>query len=157
MGRRYVAVLDALPVSAECDLFYIEAPSTAVVVLHEVVVTQDLSETSEQLPLGIYRTATDDSTNGTAITPRPLEAGDTAFSGVVKKNFTGAALAAETIPLYRQSQNVLGGWHILFTPETRPVISPSGTNNQRMVIKLETAPTAQLTMSGYIVIEEIGG
>jgi hypothetical protein len=156
MGRRYVAPVEALSVaqSAAVELWFVKAPSDAVVVLHEVVVTQDASETSEQLPLEIFRTATDQSAKGSSITPAPLESGDAAFSGTVRSNIlTGDTFATKTTALFRQSQNVLGGWHMLWTPETRPVVSPSG----QLVVKLPVGPGAALTVSGYIVFEEIGG
>jgi hypothetical protein len=155
MGRKYTAVLDAVSISAVCDIFFLAAPSDAVVVLHEVAITQDQSETSEQLPLNIFRTATDNSANGTSNTPAPLEAGDAAFGGTVRTNITAASLSAETTMLARSSQNVLGGWHFLWTPETRPVLSPSG----KLAVKVDAAPGGGngLTFSGYLTFEEIGG
>jgi hypothetical protein len=155
MGRMYVtAPLDALSVAAVCELFFIAAPADASVILHEVVVTQDTSETSEQLPINIFRTATDQSAKGTANTPPPLQAGDAAFGGTVRTNIlTAETFATETTMLFRQSQNVLGGWRWLWTPETRPVLSPSG----RLCVKLDAAPAAALPISGYVIFEEVGG
>jgi len=150
----YTVPLDALSVAVVAELWFVTAPADSAVVLHEVVITQDTSETSEQLPVIIFRTATDQSAKGTSKTPAPLKAGDAAYGGVVRSYIvTGDTFATETTPLYRQSQNVLGGWHFLFTPETRPVISPS----TYLCIKLDAAPTAALPISGYIILEEIGG
>lgn len=154
MGRRYTAALDALSVSAVCELFNVIAPADAVVAIHEVLITQDAGETSEQLPVRIFRTATDQSAKGSANTPAPLEVGDAAFGGTVRTNvLTAETFATETTMLFCQSQNVLNGWHWLWTPETRPILSPSG----KLCIKLDAAPAAALTFSGYVVFEEIGG
>ena len=154
MGRMYTAPIDALSVAVVAELWALAAPADSVVVLHEVVITQDTSDDSEMLPVNIFRTATDQAAKGTGITPAPLNAGDAAFGGTCRRYIVAAdTLATETTPLFRQSQNVLGGWHWLFTPETRPVISPSGI----IVIKLDAAPNAALPISGYIVFEEIGG
>jgi len=153
MGRMYTAVIDGISVSAVADLFWLAAPADACVVVHEIVVTQDTSESSEQLPLNVFRTATDNSGNGTANTPAPLEVGDPAFGGTVRTNITGGSLSAETTMLHRESQNILNGWHILPTPECRIVLSPSG----RMAVKLDAAPSAALPISARIVFEEIGG
>jgi len=154
MGRMYVAPLSALSVAVVAELWAITAPADSAVVLHEVVITQDTSETTEQLPIQIFRTATDQSAKGTGVTPAPLNAGDAAYGGTVRRYIvTGDTFATVTTLLFRQSQNVLGGWHWLFTPETRPVISPS----THMIIKLDAAPTAALPISGYVVFEEIGG
>jgi hypothetical protein len=154
MGRLYTAVMDAQAVAAVDELFFVAAPADAVVVIHEVVITQDTSETSEQMPVNIFRTATDQAAKGTANTPAPHQVGDPAFGGVVRTHIlTAETFATETTPLFRQSQNVLNGWHWLWTPETRPVLSPSG----RLVVKLDVAPAASLPISGYITFEEIGG
>lgn len=154
MGRIYTAPLDAVSVAAVCELFFVAAPADACVAIHEIAITQDTSETSEQLPVRVFRTATDQSAKGTGITPAPLEAGDPAFGGTVRSNIlTAETFATETTMLYCQSQNALAGWHWLFTPETRPILSPSG----RLCVKLDAAPAASLPISGYLVVEEIGG
>lgn len=154
MGRRYVAVMDAQAVAAVCELFYVKAPTDAVVVIHEVRISQDSIEVSEMLPVNIFRTATDQAAKGSANTPAPLEAGDAAFGGTVRTNIlTAETFATETTALFRQGQNVLNGWHWLWTPETRPVISPGAG----ICVKLDAAPAASLTMSGCVIFEEIGG
>ena len=150
----YAAVLDAQEVEAVCELFYIAAPADAIVKIHEIVVTQDDRETSEQLPLNIFRTATDQGAKGDSNTPAPLESGDAAFGGTVRTNILAAAtLATETTMIMRQAQNILTGWNLLPTPETRIVISPSG----RLCIKLDAEPTNSINISGYVIFEEIGG
>lgn len=154
MGRMYSAVLDAQAVAAVCELFFIAAPSDAIVVIHEISITQDGSETSEQLPLNVFRTATDQAAKGAANTPAPLQSGDAAFGGTVRTNIlTAETFATETTMLLRQSQNILNGWQILPTPECRIVLSPSGM----LVIKLDAAPSASINISGYVIFEEIGG
>lgn len=149
MGRMYTVLMDAISVSAAKDLMRISAPSDAIVVLHEVKVTQDTIETSEQLPIQINRASTDGT--GTGATARALEDGSQAFGGSAVVNLT-----ADTTPgniLWREAQNILNGWHYLPTPESRPVISPSG----RIVVRLDAAPDAGTTFSVVAVIEEIGG
>mgnify|MGYP001014350979 CR=1 FL=1 len=154
MGRMYVAPIDAVAVAAVCELFYIAAPSDAVVRLHEVVITQDASEVSEQLPFRIFRTVTDQSAKGSAITPAPLASGDAAFGGTVRSNIlTAETFATETTMLISESQNILTGFRYLPTPESRIDISPTAG----LVVKLDAAPSASLTISGYAVFEEIGG
>ena len=158
MGRIYTAVMDATAVAAVCELFFIAAPTDSVVVIHEIVITQDTSETSEQLPLNIFRTATNQSAKGAANTPAPHHVGDPAFGGVVRTNIlTAETFATETTLLQRQSQNQLNGWHILPTPETRIVLSPTAGVAAYLVIKLDVAPSASISISGYVTFEEIGG
>ncbi len=145
MGRMYTASLDALSVAAVCELFFLAAPSDAVVEIHEIVITQDTSETSEQLPLNVFRTATNQSAKGASNAPAPLEVGDPAFGGTVRTNIlTAETFAAETTMLMRQAQNVLNGWHILPTPETRIRLSPGGY----LCIKLDAAPALPYPSAG---------
>ena len=158
MGRIYTAVMDGIAVAAVCELFYIACPTDAVTVIHEVVITQDASETSEMLPLNIFRTATDQAAKGTAGVVNPHQVGDPAYGGVVRTNIlTAETFATETTLLFRQSQNELNGWHILWTPETRPVLGPTAGTASRLCIKLDVAPSASINISGYVTFEEIGG
>lgn len=158
MGRMYTAVMDGQAVAAVDELFFICAPTDAIVVIHEVMITQDASETSEQMPINIFRTATDQAAKGTANTPAPHEVGDAAFGGVVRTHIlTAETFATETTMLYRMSQNQLNGWHWLWTPETRPVLGPTAGAASRLVVKLDVAPSASINISGYITFEEIGG
>jgi hypothetical protein len=154
MSRMYTAVIDATAVAAVCEIFYIKSPADAVTRIHEIFISQDTSETSEQLPLNIFRTATDQAAKGTANTPNPLSAGDAAYGGTVRTNIlTAETFATETTMLMRQSMNALNGWHILPTPECRIDISP-GTG---VCVKLDAAPASSLPISGYVTFEEIGG
>ena len=154
MGRMYVAPLDAVSVGAVCELFYIAAPADAVVRIHEIKITQDTSEISEQIPLRIFRTVTDQAAKGASITPPPLSVGDPAFGGTVRSNIlTAETFATETTMLLSESQNMLNGFHVLPTPECRIDLSPSG----KLVVKLDAAPSASFPISGYMIFEEIGG
>ncbi len=161
MGRMYTATMNAVSVSTIAELFAINSSASTIVVIHEILITQDTQVTSAQLPLYIFRTATDQSAKGSALTPAPLLVGDTAFNGNVRSNIlTGATFATVTTVLMRQAQNILNGWHILPTPECRIILSPrvtTTTTGANLIIKLDTAPSVALPISGYIVFEEIGG
>jgi hypothetical protein len=158
MGRVYTAVIDATAVAAVCEIFFIAAPTDSIVVIHEVMITQDTSETSEQMPVNIFRTATNQSAKGTSNTPTPHNVGDAAFGGVVRTNIlTAETLATETTMLFRMAQNQLNGWHWLWTPETRPVLSPTAGVAAYLCVKLDVAPSASIPISGYMTFEEIGG
>ena len=157
-GRVYYASIDAVAVTAVVDLFFIAAPSDAVVYIEEVSITQDTIETSEQQPLMLFRTTTDNSAVGTANTPNPKEVGDPAFGGTVRTNITGASLSAETTPSRRESQNILNGWHWLGSyEEPLLILSPTAGTAGRASIKVDVAPAASTSYSGYVKIREIGG
>jgi hypothetical protein len=163
VGRVYRCVIDAMSVSIVNDLLWIGSPTDAVTYIEEIAITQDASETSEQLPLMLFRTATDQSTSGTALTCEPIEFGEPAYGGTVRQNLLGSgsptpALSTETNVLLRESQNVLNGWHWKGSyEEPLMVLSPTAGAAGRACLKLDTAPAAALTLSGYVVIREIGG
>lgn len=154
-GRIYSAVFEGVSVSVAQDFFELTAPSVMAVCVHEIHITQDAAEASEQLPVHIIRvpaTVTSGS-GGAAVTPRKMESGSPAASSTVERNNTTVATTSGTLEVLRRlGDNVLNGWHWVFIPETRLWLAPSGV----LVVRLATAPGAALTMSGELVFEEIG-
>jgi hypothetical protein len=148
----YSATFEEVAVSAVQDLFEINAPSSAVVVVHGLVISQSSDAgdaASEQLNVLIHRGTTSGS-GGTTPTARPLMVGYAAFAGTVEANNTSQS--TEGVQLHAECFNVMAGLNIWWTPECRPVISPSG----RLIVELQTAPADALTMSGTIYFESIG-
>lgn len=153
MGRMYSAAFEQVSVTAAQDLFEINAPADSVVVLHGLTISQssDAGDSqSEQLPLLIHLGSSTGS-GGTTATPSPMHLGDAAFGGTVTVNNTSQS--TEGTILHAESFNVMAGLALWWTPETRPVISPS----DRLIIELQSAPTDALTMDGTVYIEELGG
>ena len=153
MGRMYSATFEEVAVTAVQDLFEVVAAADSVVVVHGLIISQstDAGDTeSEQLNVLIHRGSTSGS-GGTTVTPAPMNLGDAAFGGTVEANNT--TQATEGTILHAEAFNVMAGLAIWWTPETRPVISPSG----RLIVELQTTPADSLTMSGTIYLEEIGG
>lgn len=161
MGRFYTAVFKGIAVTAAQDLFEIAAPTDAVVIIHEWTLTQttELGDAAEeQLLLTTNRgvgTVTSGS-GGATVTPQPISDGDPAFGGTVERNNT-TQMAAGTGTLETDLEvhawNVRVPYQKIYTPETRPVISPGN----RWTLELETVPADSITMNGFIVFEEIGG
>ena len=149
MGRMYSVVMDAVAVTAAQDLIRISAPSDAIVVIHEVKVTQENTETSDQVAIQLQRSSTDGT--GSAATPEQFESGDPAFGGTAVTNLTVATTLSDL--LWREGFNVLNGFHWLPTPETRIVVSPSA----RFVVRIDDAPAASTTVTAVVLFEEIGG
>lgn len=153
MGRMYAAVFEEVAATAAQDLFEINAPSDAVVVLHSLHLSQssDAGDAqSEQLAILIHRASTSGS-GGSTVTATPLNVGDAAFGGTVEANNT--TQGTEGTFVHSEAFNVMAGISIVWTPETRPVLSPSG----RIVIEMQTTPADSLTLNGTVYFEEIGG
>lgn len=160
MGRMYTAQFSAVAVTAAQDLFEIAAPADAVVVIHEwgIFQTSDVGDAQEEI-LRLETTrgvgAVTSGTGGTAPTAQPIQDGDAAFGGTVEVNNT-TRMAAGSGTLETLAQH---GWNVrvpfekIYTPQQMPVISPSN----RWTLALPGAPLDSLTVSGYVVFEEIGG
>lgn len=150
MGRMYSAVFEEVAVSAVQDLFEIVAPADCAVVIHGFEISQSSDTDSEMLNLLVHRGSTSGS-GGSTPTPAPMMVGDAAFGGTCEANNTSQS--TEGTHLHAACFNVLTGYIWMPTPETRPVLSPSG----RLIIELQTTPGDALTMSGVAYFEEIGG
>jgi len=152
-GLIYTATFEEVAVTSAQDFFEIVAPSDAVVVVHSFEISQssDAGDAeSEQLSLLLHRGSTSGS-GGSAVTARPMQVGFPAAGSTVETNNT--TQGAEGDILWSGSFNVLAGYEKIYTPEMRPVLSPGG----RIILELQTAPADELTMSGVITFEEIGG
>ncbi len=157
MGRMYTAVFESVAVSALQDFFEITGAADSITILHSCVITQETEvadAAEEMLTVVIQQGATTSGSGGSGPTANPILLGDAAFGGAIEVNNTTEASAGTIVNMYRESFNVRVGWFYRPTPEERLVISPSA----RMTITLiSTTPADEITMSGTIIIEEIGG
>ncbi len=150
MARTYSIDTTIAALSTAKDILRLSAPSTGVVELIRVEVTQDASETSEQLPLSIFRAST--AGTGTSRTARPYEVLDPAFSGSAVSDLSADTTKSPSEPLWTSAQNVLAGWLYHPVPDERIVIPPSGS----IAIRLEAAPAAALATRIVCTFKEIG-
>lgn len=154
----YVASFDAVAVSAAQDLISVQTDDDKVVIVHEAKFTQssDAGDAeSEQLRFSLSRgvgyTA---GSGGSSVNAQPLDAGDAADSATVRANDTTQATAGagSLTNLMATAEHVQAGWHYLPTPEMRPAVGGSSA----LIFALDAAPSDALTMSGYVIFEEIG-
>jgi hypothetical protein len=152
-GLIYSVVFEEVAVTADQDLFEIVAPSDAAVLIHVLTLSQssDAGDSESELLSILMHRGTTSGSGGSAATPRPMQAGFPAAGSTVEVNNT--TKSTEGVQLYADAFNVQLGLQKIWTPETRPVISPSG----RIVIEVQTAPADSITMSGTLIFEEIGG
>lgn len=149
MAKKFFTIaVDSIAVTAAKDLLRVSAPATGMVGLCELRISQDASETSEQLPFQVHRASNDGT--GTAITPKPTDPGDT-FGGTAVYNLSADTTLTDL--MYREAVNVLNGLHwvaswegsIIWTP-------PSG----RLVVRLDAAPAASLNFNVWALMAELG-
>lgn len=150
-GRMYSATFEEVAVTAAQDLFELTAPSTGMVIVHGIVLSQssDAGDSeSEQLNVLIHRGSTSGS-GGSTPTPAPLMVGSAASGVTVEANNT--TQGNEGTILHSECFNVMAGMQFWPTPECRHVIPPSG----QYTVELQTAPADEITMSGTIYFEEL--
>lgn len=156
MSRVYTVQFNGVAVTAQQDLFEIVAPADAVVVIHDLHLSQltEVADAAEEQLLVLMKSGqTTSGAGGTAPTAVPVELGDAAFGGTVEVNNTTKATLGTIVTHAAWHWNVRVPFDVVFTPETRPVLSPS----RRWTLELATTPADSITMGGYATIEEIGG
>lgn len=155
MGRIYTAQFTDVAVTAIQDLFELVAPSDGIVVIHDLHLSQksDVGDSAEEI-LNVQMTSgqTTSGSEGSSVTPVPKEVGDAAFGGTCEANNTTQAADGTIVTHYSWDWNIRMPFDKIWTPETRPVLSPS----RRMCVELPAAPGDSITMSGTITFEEIG-
>lgn len=156
IGRTYTVQFNGVAVTAQQDLFEINAPADAVVELLEFHVSQssDVGDAQEEGLSILFKSGqTVSGSGGSAPTAVPLSLGDAAFGGTVEVNNTTKANTGTIVTHDAINWNIRVPLDVIFTPETCKPLSPSA----RMTIELATTPADSLTMSGYAVFREIGG
>lgn len=154
MGRIYTAQFAAVAVTAATDLFEINVASTKIVKIHEIhlMQTTDLGDAAEEvLAIKMISGYTSSGSGGSAPTAAPHEIGDAAYAGTVEVNNTTQANTGTAVTHYTWGWNIRVPFQMVFTPETRKAVAPSG----RLVIT-NSAPADSITVSGTCVFEEIG-
>lgn len=156
MGRMYTVQFNGVAVTAQQDFFEIVAPADAVVLLHRIGLSQstEVGDAQEEgLSILLKSGQTTSGSGGTAPTAVPRQLGDAAFGGTTEVNNTTKASTGTIVTHYAWNWNVRLPFEHVFTPEERPSLSPS----QRGTVELGTTPADSITVSGYLVFEELGG
>ena len=160
MARRYTTLFNAVAVTAAQDLFELNNAHDQAVKIKEIHVTQDTEAgdaQSEQQRFTLKRAAGSytSGSGGSTHTPAKTSFGDPASGCTSEINNTSRAVAGTgTLDVLAvQCENVHNGFHYVATPGEEIEISPS----QAFIVGLEGAPVDSITMSGYMVFEEVGG
>lgn len=147
----YTAYIDITGISTNKTLMLIQSPSTAVVEIIGIHVTNLDVETSEQLSIGLFKVSTLGSPSGTSVTPEKHETGDATAAATLTGNLSVEPTAYATNPIDKQGVNNLAGYHYDPIPEERPIVAPSGA----MGVRLLVSPTS-FNCSVMVVFREIG-
>ena len=158
MGRVYRVPFNAVAVTAQQDFFEILAATGKHCIIHEWCLTQstEVGDTSEEgLNVKMNRgTGATSGSGGTTVTPVILQASDAAAGMTAEANNTTKMTAGGGSITLEETHN----WNIrmpyrqIYTPETRPQIAPG----ERKTLELATTPADSITVSGYMIVEELG-
>lgn len=160
MGKLYTVTFTAVAITAQQDLFEITAASSRVLLIHGVELSQstevgDAAEEGLAIVMKRGTSLTTSGSGGSSATPAPLEVNQGAAGSTAEVNNT-TKLAVGTGAI---TTLIATNWNIratpmawMFTPELRPVVSPS----ERFAVELATTPADSITTSGTLWFEEIG-
>jgi len=153
--RQYTIPIDAVAVSAVQDFFEVNCAATLPVRIVECFIGQssDAGDAEdEQLRVRLIRTHSTSGSGGSSVTPVALNPGDAAFGGTAEINNTTPATGGSPVTIACACFNVRGGLAYRPIERSHAIVSPGG----RFVVNLPAAPADALTVSGHLVIEEIG-
>lgn len=159
MGRIYTASVAPASLSVASDIFEVLAPADAAVEILEWELWQitDLGDAAEEvLTIELVRGigSVTSGSGGSTTTPQPVEDGEAAFGGTVEtQNTTRMAAGSGSLEVAdRLGWNIRAPRQHIYTPEQRPIISPSN----RWTLSI-LAPADAITIGGRVVLREIGG
>ena len=159
MGRLYMATIDITIAPDQVDIFELRVvlAGDSPCAIHEFLITTDIeTDTNEkQIELefsrrkGTYTTGV----GGATPTPAPISSKDAAADATVRTGATTQAAVGTNQILSNIFVNNRVGVHIIFTPETRPLVQHDGTNDHALVLAMTTSET--LSFGGHIIFEEL--
>lgn len=149
LGRVYTAKLARTAVSAgPRTLIELTAHTNRIVEVLRLEIGQSESETSTMEEVRLVRKS--GAGTGTAHTPTPMIASDTAFGGTCRVDCTAEGTVSDE--LYAIPFNILNGLLWVPTPEERIIVAGAGIFG----IQLVEAPEASIDISATLVFKEIG-
>lgn len=155
MARVYTATMADVAVTAAQDLFYLLAAAEKPIEIHSVQLSQKTLTAWEArglLFLRVPATVTVGS-GGSSITARPMLPNDTAASTTARINDTTSATSGGTIVnLLGDTFNVLNGFYWSPAGADDRIVIAGGS---AFVVKLVTAPSASMTVSGSVTFSEL--
>jgi hypothetical protein len=156
MGRIYYVDIAPTAITVAADLVELTPADDKPIVVHgfETFQTTDLGDAQEEI-IGLLwvRGHTTSGSGGLTPTPRPANPSDAAAGFTVETVNTTQASAGTAVNLPRHGWNVRVACEKVYTPETRPQASQANTT---LVLRMAAAPADSLTISGYVIVEELG-
>ena len=154
MSRVYSIQFSNVAVTAAQDFFEVLPATQKPVLIHAVYLSQstELGDAAEEgLRLNFGRGHTTSGSGGSSVTPRPMDANDTAAGATCEVNNTTIASAGTNVILHSEVWNVRVPYVYMPAPEDRIRVA----NANIFVVRLMAAPNDSVTCNGTLVFEEI--
>lgn len=154
-GRIYTVSFTEVPVTAAVDVFELTAADDKPIEIVGLFLGQssDFGDAqAENIPYSILRGHTTSGSGGTATTPRPLNASDSAAGFAAETNNTTAASAGTALLLHAGVFNVAVGEALWFPDGCQP----SAPQASLLVVRLTNVPADSLDLSGTLYVREVG-
>ncbi len=156
MGRKYWVDLTPTAVTVAADLIEITpADDKPIRVLSlNLAQTSDFGDTQDEVISVVWvRGHTVSGSGGSTPTPRPCNPSDAAAGFTVETFNTTPANTGTTVNGPRHGFNVRCGLERPYTPDE---VFEASQANTTLILRMAAAPTDSLTISGSILIEELG-
>lgn len=156
MGRIYYVDIAPTAITVAADLVELTPADDKPIVIHglEIFQTTDLGDAQEEI-IGLLwvRGHATSGSGGATPTPRPANPSDAAAGFTAETANTTQASAGTGVNLPRHGWNVRVPCVAIYTPEMRPHASQGNT---LLALRMAAAPADSLTISGYVIVEELG-
>ena len=155
MSGIYTVTFSGVAVTAQQDFFEVvaAADSPLVIIAYGISQSSDVGDAAEEgLSVILKSGSTTSGSGGSAFTPVPTDGSSAAASFVAEINNTTKATTGTIVAHYTYNWNVRMPLDIIL-PEPMQIILPA---SRRATLELATTPADSLTVSGYMVLQEIG-
>lgn len=157
MSRMYSVTFSSVAVTAQQDFFEITAATGKPCVVHSIELEQhtevgDVQEEGLLVTLKRGTSATTSGTGGSQAVTAPPQSSNTGVAGFTADTNNTTKMSGGTITTLRAwAWNVRIPFFKVFTPETRPIITPG----ERLTVELGTTPADSISVSGTMMVEEV--
>lgn len=159
MSRMYKVLFDAVAVTAQQDFFELTGAANKVLKIHRFKFTQS-TEVGDAQEEGLHLTemlgvgSVTAGSGGSTVTPTKQDEGDPAATFTCKGNNTTKMLVGSGTLTQKGTHdwNVRAPYDYAYLPDERPVLAGA----VKYALRLMTTPADSITISGEVVVEEIG-
>ena len=157
MNRFYWVDLTPTAVTVAADLIELNPATNKPIRVRSLILgqTTELGDAAEEILSVVWvRGNATSGSGGSAPTPVPTDGTDTAAGFTAEVFNTTAASTGTPVNLPRHAWNVRIGLERPYTPEEAPGVSAgAGT---RLCLRMAAAPADSITISGCVLVEEMG-